>query len=137
MLKFSFSLIFVLIISINTSYAKNIDELYEEALNSFNNKEYGKSIVLLKEAMFQNPKHLSGRILLGRSFLLSRQFQGAENQFRQALIDGADKSQILIPLGQSLLFQGKFEPLLDIIKLAPNSINEVEILSMRGRAYFE
>ena len=87
--------------------------------------------------MFQNPKHLSARILLGRSFLLSRQFQEAENQFRQALVDGADESQILIPLGQSLLFQGKFEPLLDIVKLAPNSSHEVDILSLRGRAYFE
>jgi len=127
----------VLVISINTSYAKNTDELYEEALNSYNNKEYGKSIVLLKEAMFQNPKHLSGRILLGRSFLLSRQFKSAENQFRQALIDGADKSIILIPLGQSLLFQGEFEVLLELIKRDLSSINNVEILSLRGRAYFE
>lgn len=136
-LKFYSSLIFIVIISINTSYAKDINELYEEALTSFNSKEYGKSIVLLKEAMFQDPKHLSGRILLGRSFLLSRQFKSAENQFRQALIDGADRRQILIPLGQSLLFQGEFETLLDTITIEPNSTYEVDILSIRGRAYFE
>lgn len=121
----------------NTSYAKNTDKLYEEALSSFNNKEYGKSIVLLKEAMFQTPEHLSGRILLGRSLLLTRQFKSAENQFRQALIDGADKRNILIPLGQSLLFQRKFENLLEVIELDLDSINNVEILSLRGRAYFE
>lgn len=125
------------LISINTSYANITGDLYEKALSAFNNEEYGKSIVLLKETMFQNPKHLSGRILLGRSFLLSRQFKSAENQFRQALIDGADRSQILIPLGQSLLFQGEFEVLLDTITLEPNSTNEVGILSIRGRAYFE
>ena len=136
-LKFHFSLLFLLLILTNISYAKNIDELYEEAQSSFNNKDYGESIVLLKEVMFKNPKHLSGRVLLGRSFLLSRQFKSAENQFRQALIDGADKSNILIPLGQSLLFQGEFEVLLELIKLDLNSTNNVEVLSLRGRAYFE
>ncbi len=127
----------MLVVLTNVSYAKSTDELYEDALSSFNNQEYGTAVVLLKELMFKNSKHLSGRILLGRSFLLSREFKSAENQFRQALIDGADKSQILIPLGQSLLFQGEFENLLETIKLDSNSINEVDILSMRGRAYFE
>lgn len=136
-LKLPFSLVLVLVFSINFSYAKNTDELYEEALSSYNKKEYGKSIVLLKDIMFKNPKHLSGRVLLGRSFLFSRQFKGAENQFRQALVDGVDRSQIIVPLGQSLLFQGEFETLLDTTKLDLNSINEVDILSMRGRAYFE
>jgi putative PEP-CTERM system TPR-repeat lipoprotein len=136
--KFSIAMFFIFIISMDISYANtNTDELYEKALNAYNDEDYGTSIVLLKDIMSRNPEHLSGRILLGRSFLQSRQFRSAESQFRQAIIDGADKSQILIAFGQSLLFQGEYEALLDTIKLSPNSINKVDILAMRGRSYFE
>jgi putative PEP-CTERM system TPR-repeat lipoprotein len=131
------TLLFILFISISNTYAKSTDELYEEALSSFNKSEYDQSIIILKNIISENPKHLSGRILLGRSLLLSRQFKSAENQFRQALIDGADRSKIITLLGQSLLFQGKYERLLGSIVLDANSINNVEILSLRGRAYFE
>lgn len=137
-LKMILHFVITVVITVNIAYAKNIDQLYEEALTAFHQEEYGKSIVLLKETMFQNPKHLSSRILLGRAFLLSRKFKDAESQFKQAITDGADKSQIVIPLGQSLLYQGEFDELLEIVKLDEKySVNQTEILALRGRAYLE
>lgn len=137
-LKRIFHCVITVIMTINIAYAKKSDNLYEDALTAFHQEEYGRSIVLLKETMFQDPKHLSSRILLGRAFLLSRKFEDAENQFRQAIIDGADTSQIVIPLGQSLLYQGEFDALLEVVKHdVKTSVNQTEILALRGRAYLE
>jgi len=132
------SLLTVIVLSMNVAYSETTDKLYEDGLNAFNNKDYGKSIVILKSAMFQDPKHLSGRILLGRAFFLSHNFNDAEHQFQQAITDGADKGQILIPLGQTLLLQGKYVALLNTISeddVHPN--DEAEILSLRARSYLE
>ncbi|GLX78213.1 hypothetical protein tinsulaeT_15530 [Thalassotalea insulae] len=114
------------------------DQLYEEALQAFNQKEYAQSIVLLKNTMFENPRHLSGRILLGKTYLLLSEFANAEKQFKQALTDGADSSQILIPLGQSLLLQGKYQELLDTLTVTEQTtLIATEIFSLRGRAFLE
>ena len=65
-LKALLKLFIATVLLLNLAYAKDINLLYEDALNAFHQKEYGQSIILLKETMFQNPKHLSGRILLGQ-----------------------------------------------------------------------
>ncbi|WP_206483068.1 XrtA/PEP-CTERM system TPR-repeat protein PrsT [Thalassotalea sp. G2M2-11] len=120
------------------AYAKSADQLYEDALQAFNKKEYAQSVILLKNIMRENPRHLSGRILLGKTFLLLSELENAEEQFRQALIDGADSSQILIPLGQSLLLQGKYQDVLDNVQLSEQTrLIATEVFSLRGRAYLE
>jgi putative PEP-CTERM system TPR-repeat lipoprotein len=122
----------------NVAYSETTDKLYEDGLKAFNDKDYGKSIVILKNAMFQDSKHLSSRILLGRAFFLSYNFYEAEHQFQQAITDGADKGQIFIPLGQTLLLQGKYDALLNTIsegEVHPD--NEAEILALRARSYLE
>jgi len=118
--------------------ANTADQLYEEALQAFNANQLGESIVLLKNTMFANPKHLSGRILLGRAYLVSGEFENAEKQFRQAISDGADKGQLVVPLGQSFLMQGKYEQLLREISVSTlPSHMQTELYSLRGRAHLE
>lgn len=111
-------------------------EFYEDALRLFSSKDYRGAIIQLKNALQQDHRNLSARVLLGKSYLRLGNGAAAERQLVFAKSTGADESLTLVPLGRSLLLQGKNKQVLEEIQLAnrPPEI-KTEVLFLRGQAY--
>lgn len=110
-------------------------EFYEDALRLFNKKDFRAAIIQLKNALQQDNRNLSARVLLGKSHLRLGDGQAAEKQLTLARSTGADENLTLVPYGRSLLVQGKTKRLLKEI-LPANRLPDIEaeIRFMRGQA---
>ena len=114
--------------------ADSAPEYFEAAIDRFNNKEYRKSVILLKNALREDPQHLPSRILLGKSLIHTGDVAGAEKDLKIALEYGADESLVVTLLGSAYLIQGKYEQLLSEIRSGGRS-TEVEMQILVLRAY--
>ena len=113
-------------------------EYLEDALIRINKKDYEGALIQLKNALKLAPAHLPARILLGETYLRLDEGAAAEIEFRRALRMGADEDGVLVPLGNALLLQRKYEEVLKIIRSShPASVGGPEILSIRGQAQYE
>lgn len=120
---------------INT-LAKSAADFYESAVERFNQKDYQAAIILLKNALRENPKHLPSRILLGQSQLHAGDAIAAENDLKTALSSGADEEQVVVLLGSTYLIQGKYEQLLKEVRSGGRATAvETQILVLRANAY--
>lgn len=111
---------------------------YEDALKWFHARDYRAAEIQLKNALQQNPRYLPARILLGRTLNKLRLGEEAEYQLKLARGAGANDSQILPPLGEAYLAQGKSETLLREFP-AGRRLPAVEaaVRVLRGRAMLE
>lgn len=144
----SFLVIFLAIASSDsTSFANTTERaadappttyFYEDALKRFHAGDYRAAEIQLKNALQQNPRNLPARILLGRTLNKLRLGEEAEHQLKLARGAGADDSQILGPLGEAYLAQGKSETLLRDFP-AGNRLPavEAEVRVLRGQAMLE
>jgi putative PEP-CTERM system TPR-repeat lipoprotein len=116
----------------------NVSKLYEDALQRFNQDDYRGAMIQLKNALQRNPRELPSLILMGRVQLKLGYPHAAEEQLKRARGAGADDAQILVPLAQAYLAQGKYDALL---KEIPRGLRapeiEAEILDLRGQALLE
>ena len=64
---------------------------YEDALASFNDDDYNTAIIHLKNALKLDPRNLSARVLLGRTYLAMGAGQLAENEFKKARQQGGGR----------------------------------------------
>lgn len=87
-------------------------EDYESALNAYNNKEYSEAYIHLKNSLQKDPNNLPAKILMGKMLLKNTYFAEAETELIEALELGADINLIIEPLGNSFLFQHKYEDIL-------------------------
>ena len=111
-------------------------EYYEDALRLFNNKDYRGAIIQLKNALQQDHRNLSARVLLGDTYLRLGNGAAAERQLVFAKATGADESLTLIPFGRALLLPGKNKQLLEEIRLGDRIPKlKVEVLFLRGQAF--
>lgn len=111
---------------------------YEDALKRFHGGDYRAAEIQLKNALQQNPRDLPARILLGRTLIKLRLGEEAEYQLKIARGAGADDSQILAPLGEAYLAQGKAETLLRDFPAGQRlPAVEAEVRVLRGRAMLE
>ena len=120
------------------SGAAQVSKLYEDALQRFNQQDYRGAMIQLRNALQRNPRELPSLILMGRTQLKLGYPHAAEEQLKRARGAGADDAQILVPLAQAYLAQGKYEALL---KEIPRGLRapeiEAEILDLRGQALLE
>tara|TARA_R110002110_G_scaffold24654_1_gene92006 strand:+ start:244 stop:3090 length:2847 start_codon:yes stop_codon:yes gene_type:complete len=111
---------------------------YEDALKRFHAGDYRAAEIQLKNALQRNPRDLPARILLGRTLNKLRLGEEAEYQLKLARGAGADDSQILGPLGEAYLAQGKSETLLRDFPAGHRlPAVEAEVRVLRGRAMLE
>lgn len=111
-------------------------DFYEDALARFDQGDYRGAIIQLKNALQQEPGNRAARILIGKAYVEVGEGATAEKELNVALSSGGDESNVIVPLGQSLLMQHKYESLLE--KLQPGTratAIEAGIRMMRGRAY--
>lgn len=115
--------------------APGASNFYEDALKWFHAGDYNAAVIQLKNALQRNPRDLPARILLGRTLNKLGQGGEAEHQLKLARGAGANDSQILAPLGEAYLAQGKSETLLRDFP-AGNRLPsvEAEVRVLRGRA---
>ena len=111
---------------------------YEDALKWFHASDYRAAVIQLKNALQQNPRDLPARILLGRTLIKLGNGAEAEHQLKLARGAGANDSQILAPLGEAYLAQGKSETLLRDFPAGQRlPAVEAEVRVLRGRAMLE
>ncbi|MGE0387247.1 MAG: XrtA/PEP-CTERM system TPR-repeat protein PrsT [Gammaproteobacteria bacterium] len=112
--------------------------VYEDAAARYASGDYQGALVQLRNALQKNPDDLSARILAGRTQVRLGDGVAAEKEFRRALTLGGARAQLLTLLGDALLFQRKYREILATIDIAdPTMPGGVEIMTLRGRAYFE
>ena len=144
----SFLAVFLVIASsYSTSFAASSESstdtsattsFYEDALKWFHANDYRAAEIQLKNALQKNPRYLPARILLGRTLNKLRLGEEAEYQLKLARGAGANDSQILAPLGEAYLAQGKSETLLrDFPAGRRLPAVEAEVRVLRGRAMLE
>jgi putative PEP-CTERM system TPR-repeat lipoprotein len=113
-------------------------KLYEDALQRFESNDVAGSVIQLMNALQKDPNMLAGHVLLGKALLKSGNPEGAEARFTQALLMGADRAEVVLPLAQAYGAQGKFDVLLE--RLRPDGLPQqvrLELLVLRGNAQME
>lgn len=96
------------------------EEDYEKALTAYNQVRYDEAFIHLKNSLKQDPNNLAAKILMGKILLVNGYLAAAETEFFEALDQGADINLVAEPLGNALLFQNKYEKVVNF--------NETELL---------
>lgn len=94
--------------------------LYEDALTRYEKHDDAGAIVQLKNALQRDPSYLSAYLLLGQAQLRKGDAPGAELSFATALKNGAGRSEVMEPLAEAYMAQGKYKELLN--KVNPNGL---------------
>jgi tetratricopeptide (TPR) repeat protein len=111
--------------------------LLSKAKASYSSGDYRTAVIHLKNALQQSPQAAEARILLGRTYLKLLNGQGAEQEFKKALQQGATKGDVSPLLAQSYLMQGKAKQIIDEITVnkSDSPKKQAEILSLHGEAH--
>lgn len=80
---------------------------YEDALIRFEKKDLDGAIIQLKNALQIDKDMMPVQMLLGKALLQSGDVVSAEVAFMDALRLGVNRAEVVIPLGQAYLAQGK------------------------------
>ena len=100
------------------------------------NADYKAAIIELKNALQKNPEHAEARYLLGVTYNDTGDFASAEEHLRRALERGYDSGKVIPALGRSLLMTGKFQKVLDEVKVEGETSDRAraEVLTVRALA---
>lgn len=88
-------------------------KFYEDALVRYERKDLAGAIIQLKNALQIDKTMLPVQVLLGQALLDNSDPVGAEVAFNEALRLGVSRVEVVIPLAQSLIGQGKHNQMLD------------------------
>lgn len=96
------------------------------------------SVIELRNALQRNSNNVEARWLLGNLYLEIGNVDGAEKELRRALELKLAPAAVAVPIARALLYQGKFQQLLD--EKAPNDLSrddQAELLVLRAQAWME
>ena len=109
---------------------------YEDAVTRLEKNEAPGAIIQLKNALQQDPGMVSAHLLLGRAYLANAQPDAAQESLETAHRLGADRSQIVLPLSQALLAQGKGAEMLQRFPPESATLQErPELLILRAERF--
>lgn len=111
---------------------------YEDALSRFEKKDNAGAIVQLKNALAIDRTMLPVHVLLGRALLLDGDAAAAEVAFSEALRLGVSRAEVVVPLAQSIMAQGKQPRLLDESRFSVGGLPQgvqARLLLLRASAY--
>ncbi|MEO8120747.1 MAG: tetratricopeptide repeat protein, partial [Rhodoferax sp.] len=97
------------------SWAANskASKYYEDALTRYDRKDLDGAIIQLKNALQIDKNMLSVQMLLGKALLQNGDVVAAEVALTEALRLGVNRAEVVIPLSQSYLAQGKQKRILE------------------------
>ncbi|NNG24186.1 XrtA/PEP-CTERM system TPR-repeat protein PrsT [Telluria aromaticivorans] len=110
------------------------EELLTEAKEYEQKGDRKAALIQLKNAVAQNPENAEARLRLGTLHLTLGDAPSAEKELRKAGSLGVADDKILPMLAQTLLMQGKFQPLLDEISEDKAKASAL-LLARRGDAF--
>ncbi len=118
------------------SYAENIYDTYEKALESFQDKNYNETIIHLKNAIQSQSTHLPSRVLLIETFLAQGKGELAQVELEQARSFGADIALLTALYAKAYMIQGKYQQVIELKPLGQlDRAAKSELLSIQGSAY--
>ena len=86
--------------------------MFEDALSRFNDGDYQGALIQLKNVLQHDSDDMAARLLLGRAYLHTGAAAAAEEEIKRAQLGGADRSNVLLPLGKAYFLQRKYDELL-------------------------
>lgn len=110
---------------------------YEDALTRYEKKDVGGAIVQLKNALQLDREMLPAHVLLGKALLANGEMAAAEVAFVEALRLGVNRAEVVVPLAQVLITQGKQDQLLQNARFASTGLPpgvQAPLLLMRAAA---
>lgn len=111
---------------------------YEDALTRYERRDIAGAIVQLKNALQLERGMLSAHLLLGRALLANGEFAAAEAAFTEALGLGVNRAEVVVPLAQATIQQGKQDQLIEQPRFAPAGLPagvQGQLLLLRAGAY--
>lgn len=111
---------------------------YEDALTRYEKKDIAGAIIQLKNALQADPNNLSVQLLLGKALLRSGEAAAAEVAFNEASRLGVNRAELVVPLGQAYIAQGKHKLLLEQKVFAPSGLPpgvQLQIQLLRATVY--
>lgn len=88
-------------------------KFYEDALTRFEKKDMDGAIIQLKNALQIDKNMLPVQVLLGRALLRNGDVVAAEVALQEAIRIGVNRAEVIIPLAQTLIAQGKQKQVLE------------------------
>jgi len=115
-----------------------VARFYEDALKRYERKDYSGAAVQLKNALAVDNSQLAVHLLLGKSLLAASDVANAEFEFSEALRLGVNRSEVVVPLAQSLMGQGKPSQVCTDPRLRPDGLPrdvQFQLQLLRSSAY--
>lgn len=111
---------------------------YEDALGRYEKNDIPGAIIQLKNALQIDKSLLPVQVLLGKALLANGEAVAAEVAFNEALRLGVNRAEVVIPLAQAIVAQGKQQTVLQGAAFSPNGLPpsvRVRLLILRSAAY--
>ena len=115
-----------------------VARFYEDALQRFERKDYAGAAVQLKNALQIDKNQLAVHLLLGKALLASSDVANAEFEFSEALRLGVNRSEVVVPLAEALIGQGKSPQVFQDTRLRLEGLPKpvlAKLLLLRSSAY--
>ncbi|MDO9091629.1 MAG: PEP-CTERM system TPR-repeat protein PrsT [Rubrivivax sp.] len=112
-------------------------QFYEDALQRFEKKDHKGAIIQLKNAIKLDRNMLSVHVLLGRALLANGELNAAEAAFDEALKLGVNPVEVVLPLAEAMIAQGKPDQLLSQARFAHAALppeSRARLLLMKASA---
>lgn len=106
---------------------------YEKALKAYNLAQYDEAFIHLKNSLKQDGDNLAAKILMGKILLINGYLAAAEAEFYESLDQGADINIVAEPLGNALLFQNKYDKVINLTE-ADKLVGEQKVKWLQIRA---
>jgi putative PEP-CTERM system TPR-repeat lipoprotein len=111
---------------------------YEDALVRYEKKDIPGTIIQLKNALQVDKTLLPVQVLLGKALMQNGEVAAAEVAMLEALRLGVNRAEIVIPLGQAYLAQGKHLPMLEQSTFNPAGLppaTQLQLQLLRAAAF--
>lgn len=95
---------------------------YEDALQRYERKDMVGAILQLKNTLQIDKTILSAQLLLGKALLANSEPGAAEVALLEALRLGVSRAEVLVPLAQALIAQGKHSQVLEQSRFRPDGL---------------
>jgi len=98
--------------------------------------DLSSALIRLKGLLQENPDDPAARLLLGRIYLDNGDARAAQQELERARVNGAEDADLLAPLAQALLAQGKNRRVLALTEAPENAPPALlaRLLALRGSA---
>lgn len=122
----------------NAAVSPKASRYYEDALKFYERGEIPSAVIQLKNAVQIDPGMLPAQLLLGKALLSAGEVVAAEVALYEAMRLGVNRAEVVEPLAQAFLAQGKQRQVIDQAEFQPAGLPPVvqrKLLLLRASAH--